>query len=79
MSAFYPFRGGGLPKADIVRFFYRFSYMMASLTIEFSMDVMRFSVVKYLIIAIVFMIQTIGLSMDPEKRCLLVSWFFLLS
>ena len=31
MSAFYPFRGG-LPKADIVSFFYRFSYMMASLT-----------------------------------------------
>ena len=34
MSAFYPFReggGGGPPKADIVCFFYRFSYRMASL------------------------------------------------
>ena len=31
MSAFYPFRWGGSPKADIVCFFYRFSYMMASL------------------------------------------------
>ena len=28
---FYLFRGGGSPKADIVRFFYRFSCMMASL------------------------------------------------
>ena len=33
MSAFYPFRGGGSPKADIVHFFYRFSYMMASLNV----------------------------------------------
>ena len=32
MSAFYPFRGGGSPKADIVHFFDRFSYMMASLS-----------------------------------------------
>ena len=31
MSAFYLFRGGGAPKADIVCFFYRFYYMMASL------------------------------------------------
>ena len=30
ISAFYPFRGGS-PKADIVRFFYRFSHWMASL------------------------------------------------
>ena len=30
MSAFYPFRGGS-PKADIVRFFYRFSFRKASL------------------------------------------------
>ena len=28
--------GGGSPKADIVRFFYRFSYRMASLMILFS-------------------------------------------
>ena len=32
MSAFYPFKGGGSPKADIVHFFDRFSYMMASLS-----------------------------------------------
>ena len=31
MSTFYLFRwGGGSPKADIVCFFYRFSYMMAT-------------------------------------------------
>ena len=33
MSAFYPFRGGGSPKADVVHFFDRFSYMMASLSL----------------------------------------------
>ena len=30
--------GGGSPKADIVCFFYRFSYMMASLTLDLSLD-----------------------------------------
>ena len=40
MSAFYPFRGGGSPKADIVRFFYRF--LIGRLPLGFKVNTTEF-------------------------------------